>query len=86
MEGTKGMMIILGKMMSKEQIIQSLEEAIDEYKEAKLLGKDEKEKYDKVTFHCHMCIINSIDKNPFELMKEMDQSAARDKMFKVEKN
>ena len=86
MEFTKEMFVMLAKAMSKEEIIQKLEMAIADYKEAKLLNSGVKLAEENMHLVTHLFIMNSLDKNPMEIIGEMNKVMQRVKFFETEKN
>ena len=77
--------------MSTEQIIERLQSALDEYKEAQLLNNEEKiEDAEKnLLVSCHLCILNHVTEKeggPMELIEKLKEFEMRDKLFKDVKN
>lgn len=77
---------MLAKAMSKDQVVERLEEAIAEYKEAKMLNTDVKLALEHLHLATHLFIMNSLEKDPMDIIKEMDTVSQRVKFFDTEKN
>ena len=86
MEFTKEMFIVLAKTMSEDKIIEKMEEAINEYKEAKLINQNINKALETLKIATHLFIMNSLDKDPMEIIKEMNKVDQRVKFFDTEKN
>ena len=86
MEFTKEMFIVLAKTMSEDKIIEKMEEAINQYKEAKLINQNTNKAMETLKIATHLFIMNSLDKDPMEIIKEMDEVSKRVKFFDTEKN
>lgn len=83
----KELIVLLAKTMTKEQIVDRMQQSIDQYKEAKLLGKEDlKEEEEHLLMSCHICILNNIDKNPMEIINEMEKVNKRVQFFESDKN
>jgi len=86
MEFTKEMFVVLAKTMSEDKIIEKMEEAINQYKEAKLINQNINKAIESIKIATHLFIMNSLDKDPIEIIKEMDEVSKRVKFFDTEKN
>lgn len=86
------LMVMLASAMSKEQIIERIEESIAEYKEAQLLGNEE-DIYLKSHFvglSCSLFLMNmttdgSTD-GALKVINKISQMRKRDDLFNVDKN
>ena len=67
MEFTKEMFVVLAKTMSEDKIIEKMEEAINEYKEAKLINQNINKAMETLKIATHLFIMNSLDKDPMEI-------------------
>lgn len=86
MNFSKELFIILAKAMTKDQVIQKLEDAIAEYKEAKLLNQNIKEAEENLQLSTHLFIMNSLNKEPLDIINEMNKVTERVKFFETDKN
>lgn len=77
----KELFIIMATAMPEEQLIDSLEDAIKEYK----INKSEDNRT-KIEMYAAMFSIKGSKKDPFEMIKDMDNLAKAKKMFDPEKN
>jgi hypothetical protein len=85
----KELLIIVAKSMSFDQIVEKLQESIDNYKEAKLLGKEGEEMETAIRhmdMTCHMMLINRSKDEPLDMIKKMDQMEKREKLFETGAN
>ena len=83
----KELIVLLAKAMTKEQIVDRMQQSIDQYKEAKLLGKEDlKKEEEDLLMSCHICILNNIDKDPMEIINEMEKVNKRVQFFESDKN
>ena len=89
----KEMLIIMASLMSREQVIERLQESIDELKEAELLCNAEeiKAKTHHLVMSCHLLTMNVIsnEKGPngaLEIIKDMNEVEKNNKFFKTEAN
>jgi hypothetical protein len=82
--------ILLATASPKEVLFEKIEEAIAEYKEAKLLGKDLKDAENSIGFACHLMITNLITKGELqgsmEMINKMKEMKQREDFFKMDKN
>jgi len=72
------MLIIMANLAPNELLVQQVEDALAEYKEATMLNKSEKEMEDefrKLGFACLLilCKINGEGRSPMDIIKDMDQ-------------
>jgi hypothetical protein len=86
MNFTKEMFVMLAKAMSKEEVIEKLEKAIADYREAKLLNSGIESAEENIHLTAHLFIMNSLNKNPMEIIGEMNKVNQRVKFFDTEKN
>jgi hypothetical protein len=88
MDSTKQLLVMLAKLMSKEQCIERLQESINEYKEALLSGSDkEVEKtQDHIMMSCHLLILNNMDMKAEDIIQDMKDVEQRVNFFKTDKN
>jgi len=72
---------MLAKTMSYDQIVEKIQIDIDEYKEAKLLGKDLEKSQDLLKFTCYLLILNTMEGEAKDIIKDMDRVKTRMSMF-----
>ena len=72
---------MLAKTMSYDQIVEKIQIDIDEYKEAKLLGKDLEKSQDLLKFTCYLLILNTVDGEASDIIKDMNRVKTRMNMF-----
>jgi hypothetical protein len=72
---------MLAKTMSYDQIVEKIQIDIDEYKEAKLLGKDLEKSQDNLKFTCYLLILNTMDGKASDIIKDMNKVKTRMSMF-----
>lgn len=82
---------MLASMMTQDQVIDRLEEAIEEYKESRLLGKEKEDRsFGKVVVSCHLLMLNMVTdgdvKNAFKTIEKMKLHDEREKLFNVNKS
>lgn len=82
----KELLVMLAKMMSKDECMQRLEESIAEYKEAKLINQNVERAEQNVFMSCHLLILNNLDKDPAEIIKEMTDVQRSVDFFKTGNN
>lgn len=84
------LLIMLATAMTKELLFEKIEEAIAEYKEAKLLGKNLDEAEKSIGFACHLMIMNLITKGELsgslDVINKIKEMKQRDDFFKMDKN
>lgn len=86
MKVSKELFIMLAKSMSTDEVIEKLEDTINEYKEAKMLNTDVKLALENLHIATHLFIMNSMEKSPDEIIKEMNKVDQRVKFFDTEIN
>ena len=72
---------MLAKTMSFDQIVTKIQIDIDEYKEAKLLGKDLEKQEEFLKFTCYLLILNTMEGDAKDIIKNMDKVKTRVNMF-----
>lgn len=77
----KELLVFVAKMMTKEQIIEKLEEGIANYKEAGLLNKPTTEAENEIELATQLFMLNKMDKDPGEIIKDLDTFQERMKFF-----
>lgn len=82
----KEMFVMLAKLMSKDQCVERLEDAIAEYKEAKLINGDMEKAEHSLFMSAHLLILNNLDKDPGDIIKEMHEVQRSVDFFKTDKN
>ena len=82
----KEMLIMLAKLMDENQVIKSLEEHINEYKEATLLGKNLEEPKKRLLVYCQIYLINSMPGDPMEIIKKINESDKINNLFQKSEN
>lgn len=82
----KELFVMLAKAMSKDQVIEKIETAIADYKEAVLLNESTERSLHNLDVSVHLYIMNGLDKNPEEIIKDMDKVNRRVKFFDTEIN
>jgi hypothetical protein len=73
----QGIIIMLASITPKELLVNQLEEAVNEFKDAKILGKSDDEMDDlfqRLAVPCLLILtkINGAGKDPIEMMKRMN--------------
>jgi hypothetical protein len=86
MKVSKELFVKLAKSMSTDDVIEKMEETINKYKEAKMLNNDVDEALEGLHIATHLFIMNSMEKSPDEIIKEMNKVDQRVKFFDTEKN
>jgi hypothetical protein len=86
MKVSKELFIMLAKSMSTDEVVEKLEQSIDEYKEATMLNTDVKLALENLHIATHLFIMNSMEKSPDEIIKEMNKVDQRVKFFDTEVN
>jgi len=82
----KEIFVMLSKMMSKQQCIEKLSDAVAEYNEAKLLGKDLEQEEQVITMACHLLILNGLKGDANDVLENMKMVDKSVNFFKTEKN
>lgn len=82
----KEIFVMLAKMMSKEDCIKRLAEAISEYNEAKMLGKELKQKESNILLSCHLLLLNGLEGDAMDVLKDMEMVDKSVKFFQTDKN
>jgi hypothetical protein len=82
----KEIFITLAKLMTKDQIIEKMQEALDEYKEAKLIGKDLEDAEHMITMGCHMYVLNQMEGDAKDIVADMNMVSKSVNFFKTGKN
>jgi hypothetical protein len=82
----KELFVMVAKAMSKEQVIEKIQDSIAEYHEAKLLNQNTENAEHSILFSCHLYIMNDLEKDAMEIIKEMDTVNKRVKFFDTEVN
>ena len=72
---------MLAKEMTFDQIVEKIQIDIDEYKEAKLLGKDLEKNEELLKFTCYLLILNRMEGNATDIIKNMYKVKTRVDMF-----
>lgn len=84
------LLVILASTMTKDQVIERLEQALSEYKEAELIGNEEEieAKNHHLLLSCHLFILHTITggdmSKAMSTIKQMDKMRQRDKIFSVD--
>lgn len=86
MKVSKELFVMLAKSMSIDDVIEKMEETINQYKEAKMLNNNTEAALESLHIATHLFIMNSIEKSPDEIIKEMNKVDQRVKFFETEKN
>jgi hypothetical protein len=82
----KEIFVMLAKAMSQDQVINRLEEAINLYKEAKLIGGDIEAALGNLKMSTHLFIMNSMEQSPMDIIKDMETIDKRMKLFETDSN
>ena len=82
----KEVFVMLAKAMSKQQCIDRLSEAISEYNEAKLLGKDLKQEESSIVLSCHLLVLNGVEGDAIDVINQMDKVNKSVRFFETDKN
>jgi len=77
----KELFAMLAKEMTFDQIVKKIQIDIDEYKEAKLLGKDLEKQEGSIKLTCYLLILNSIEGEAEDIIKDMHTIESRMSMF-----
>lgn len=84
------LLVLLASSMTKEQLIERLDESLNEYKEARLLGNDESEKLNFLAFNCTLLLANLMTKgdmkNAMSTIVDMQKIKDREKLFNPNSN
>ena len=79
----KSMLVMLSKSMSQDQIIDKMEEAIIDYKEAKLLNKDVEKELFAIKMQTQLFMLNDL---PGDIDNVMQLLADQESCIKVFEN
>ena len=82
----KELFVMLAKALSQDECIERLEEAISDFKEAKLLNQNLEKAEFTLHMACHLLIFNTLDGNASDIIKNMDEVNRSVNFFKTEKN
>jgi len=82
----KEIFVMLSKIMSKQQCIEKLSDAVAEYNEAKLLGKDLEQEEQVITMACHLLLLNGLKGDAKDVLEDMEMVNKSVNFFKTEKN
>jgi|APGre2960657404_1045060.scaffolds.fasta_scaffold15817_2 hypothetical protein len=89
----KEMLIIMASLMSKEQIIEKLQESIDELKEAQLLCNDKEieTKTHNLVISCHLLTMHVVSddkglEGALKTIKDMNEIEKNNNFFKTANN
>lgn len=82
----KEIFVMLAKAMTKKQCIDRLAEAVSEYKEAELLGKNLDEVEHNLLLSCHLFLLNGIKGDATDVIKDMEMVDKSVNFFKTTTN
>lgn len=82
----KEVFVMIAKMMSKEDCIKRLEMSLDEYKEAKMLGKNLDQEEQHIIMSCHLLLLNGLKGDAMDVIKDMEMVDKSVSFFKTDKN
>jgi len=82
----KEMFVTLAKLMTKDQCIQKIQDALEEYKEAKLIGKDLEEAEHTIIMGCHLFLLNQMKGDAKDIVDDMEMVNKSVNFFKTGKN
>lgn len=85
------LLVLLASSMTKEQLVDRLDESLNEYKEAQLLNSDDQnEKLNFLAFNCTLLLANLMTKgdmkNAMSTIADMQKMQDREKLFKPNSN
>ena len=88
MESLKEIFVMLAKLMSREQCIERLQQAIEEYKQALLTGDDETllRAETNIELSCHLFLMNGVEGKASDIIQQMDEVKRSVDFFKTDKN
>ena len=83
----------MASVVPQEHLVEMLQESIEQWKEAKLLGKSEEEiehEFKRMGFHCHLILLNIISNNSvdgaIDTVEKMERVRRASKMFEPDTN
>ena len=84
-------MVVLASLMSTENCIDRLQEAIDSYKEEELINGDVEKKLQELLLSCHLMTLHVINKEKgvsgaVDTLKQLKEVEKAHKFFKTERN
>jgi len=82
----KELFVMLAKTMSKQSCFEQVDEAVQEYKEAMLLGSDMKAAEHSLNIAMHLYILNQTEGSAEDVIKDMDQTEKSVNFFKTTSN
>ena len=82
----KEVFVMLSKLMSKQQCIEKLSDAVAEYNEAKLFKKDLEQEEHVITMACHLLLLNGLKGDAKDVLQDMEMVDKSVNFFKTEKN
>ena len=93
MDAKHSAIVLMASVLPQENLVEMLENAIEEWKEAKLLGKSEEEiedQFRRLGFNCHLILLNIISNNSVDgavnTMEKMERLQRATKMFEPDTN
>jgi hypothetical protein len=82
----KELFVMLAKTMSKESCFKQVEESVQEYREALLLGSDMEKVEHSLNMAMHLYILNQTEGSAEDVIKDMDQTEKSVNFFKTSSN
>lgn len=82
----KSMLVMLAKSMSQDHIIDKMEEAIIDYKEAKLFGGDVEKTLFAIKLHSQLLMLNDLPGDIDDVMQLMADQESGIKVFEKRQN
>jgi hypothetical protein len=80
------LLITLAKLMTQQECIERITTCIEEYNEAKMLGKELKTEITQILMSCHLLVLNHTKGNVKEVIDEMNMVNKSVNFFKTDKN
>lgn len=89
MNGANALVIMMAKMAPREVLIQKMEQAIKDYNEGVLLNKSKEEMdelWSELIIPALLILTKSVDKDPLDIMRDMEKMDATVKLLNPNKD
>lgn len=77
---------LAAKMMTREELVDRLQEAIDKFKNAKLLNEDGKDEFQILAYECSLIIVKHSGIDPFDMAERVDKAQKNEELLKPGKS
>lgn len=82
----KELMVLVAKTMSREQILDRMEQAISNYKEAQLLNQSTEDALNEIELSTHLFLLNNLKKDAGEILNDMEKVVKSVRFFETDSN